>query len=112
MPFESAEFVRVTNDQVTHRRTLRKNGCNRGSIASDQLGGLVIFSDNVKRCRPKWFGLVWGYQEKERRIRSKKGGKVARARRREWSFRDDRAKECLPRDDGVAHERNDWAADR
>ena len=41
-------------------------------------GGLVIFSDNVKRCRLKWFGLVWGCQEKGRRIRSKKGGKVAR----------------------------------
>ena len=77
----------------------------------DRIGGmkfaaLVAFSDNVKMCRPKWFGLAWGCQEKGRRIRSKKGGKVARARRREWSSRDDCAKECPPCDDGVAHERN------
>src|ERR1700723_598893 len=76
-----------------------------GRLRAVEFGGLVVCSDYVKRGRLKWFGLVWGCQEKGRRIRSKKGGKVASAWRRERSSRDDRAKECLPRDDGVTDER-------
>src|ERR1700723_1740414 len=76
-----------------------------GRLRAVEFGGLVVCSDYVKRGRLKWFGLVWGCQEKERRIRSKKGGKVASAWCQGVELPGRPCEGMPPRDDGVTDER-------
>ena len=82
------------------------------AAAGTEFADWVKSSGRVKR--PVRNGSPWSGAIRKRSVESDQR-RVARWRERgagSGASGTDRAKECLPRNDGVAHERNDWAADR